>query len=313
MDLNEYQRQANRTDQRPLLPGDDEMAREMALVFPLTGLGSEVGSLLNQYKKHVRDGDAHPLFSQRVKEELGDIMWYVANLSAKLDFDLADVAQLNLDRIAERWPEPGTELPAKLLDDDYPPEEQLPRQMTIAFEEREFDGRPKLVMVYEGEPLGDPLVDMNRDPDGYRFHDVFHLTYAALLGWSPLLRSLLKRKRDSDPDFREVEDSARAIFIEEGLAAYLFSVAAENNFYKGQEQVEAEVLRSVKSIVSHLEVRSRSTAESQKAIPRSFDLWRDLLDHNGGTVRLDLKQRAVEFVPPGGLAQLHEDTGSAQL
>jgi NTP pyrophosphatase (non-canonical NTP hydrolase) len=298
MDLNEYQHQANRTDQRPLRPDDDEMAREMALVFPLTGLGSEVGSLLNQYKKHVRDGDAHPLFSQRVKEELGDIMWYVANLSAKLSFDLADVAQLNLDRIAERWPEPGTELPAKLLDDDYPPEEQLPRQMTIAFEEREIEGRPKLVMVYEGEPLGDPLVDMNRDPDGYRFHDVFHLTYAALLGWSPLLRSLLRRKRDSDPEFREVEDSARAIFIEEGLAAYLFSVAADNNFYKGQEQVESEVLRSVKSIVSHLEVRSRTTAEWQRTILRSFDAWRDLFANNGGTVHLDLEQRAIDFNSP---------------
>lgn len=300
MELNEYQRYANRTDQKPLRPEDDEMAREMAVVFPLTGLASEVGSLLNQYKKHVRDGDSHPLFSQRVKEELGDIMWYVANLSAKLGFDLADVAQLNLDRIAERWPEPGSELPAKLLDDDFPPGEQLPRQMTVAFEEREIKGRLKLVMVYEDETLGDPLVDMNRDPDGYRFHDVFHLTYAALLGWSPLLRSLLKRKRDSDPDFREVEDSARAIFIEEGLAAYLFSVAAENNFYKGQKQVESEVLRSVKSIVSHLEVRSRSAAEWQRAILRSYDLWRDLLAHNGGTVHLDLEQRTIKFTPPSG-------------
>jgi NTP pyrophosphatase (non-canonical NTP hydrolase) len=298
MELDDYQRRANRTDQRPLREGDDEITIEMALVFPLMGMSSEVGSLLNQYKKHVRDGDAHPLFSQRVKEELGDILWYVANLAAKLDFDLDDVAQLNLSRIAERWPEPGTEQPAKLLDDDYPPTEQFPRKLTISFEERQIKGREKMVMVYEGEPLGDPLVDMNRDPDGYRFHDVFHLTYAALLGWSPLLRALLGRKRDSDPDFREVEDSARAIFLEEGLSAYLFSVAADNNFYDSVAQVESEVLRSVKSIVSYLEVRTRTISEWQGTILRSFEIWRPLFANNGGTVHLDLLERTIDYEPP---------------
>jgi NTP pyrophosphatase (non-canonical NTP hydrolase) len=298
MELNEYQRSANRTDQRPLRPDDGEMEREMALVFPLTGLSSEVGSLLNQYKKHVRDGDSYPLFSQRVKEELGDILWYVANLAAKLDFELDDIADLNLSRIAERWPEPGTETPPRLLDDGYPPAEQLPRQLTISFEEREVDGRPKMVMVCEGKPLGNPLVDMNRDPDGYRFHDVFHLTYAALLGWSPLLRALLERKRDSDPDFREVEDSARAIFIEEGLAAYLFSVAKDNNFFDGIQQVDSEVLRVVKNIVSHLEARSRTTAQWQRTILRSYEMWRPLKDNNGGTVHLDLVERTIDYESP---------------
>jgi NTP pyrophosphatase (non-canonical NTP hydrolase) len=299
MELNEYQDRANRTDQRPLVEGEDEINREMALVFPLMGLSSEVGSLLNQYKKHVRDGDAYPLFSQRVKEELGDILWYVANLAAKLDFDLDGVASLNLSRISERWPEPGTEKPAKLLDEDYPVHEQLPRQLTISFEERQIEGRDKMVMVREGEPLGHPLVDMNWDPDGYRFHDVFHLTYAALLGWSPLLRSLLGRKRDSDPTFREVEDSARAIFVEEGLAAYLFSVAKDNNFFDGVHQVEFEVLRSVRSIVFYLEVHTRTIAEWQRTILRSFEIWRSLVANNGGTVRLDLVSRTVEYAPPG--------------
>ena len=298
MELNDYQRRANRTDQRPLGSYDGETDRERALVFPLAGLSSEVGSLLNQYKKYIRDGDAHPLFSQRVKEELGDILWYVANLARKLDFDLEEVATLNLSRIAERWPEPGTEKLPTLLDDEYPPAEQFPRQLTISFEEREIEGRFKMVMVDAGKPLGSPLIDMNRDPDGYRFHDVFHLTYAAMLGWSPLLRDLLERKRDSDPGFREVEDSGRAIFVEEGLAAYLFSVAKDNNFYAGVEQVDSEVLRVVKNIVSHLEVRSRTTAQWQRTILRSFEVWRSLKANNGGTTRLDLIERTIEYEPP---------------
>src|SRR5438132_5768138 len=115
MELNAYQIKANRTDRRP-------GRVEGALVFPLIGLASEVGSLVNQYKKRVRDGEAHALFTERVAEELGDVMWYVANLAAKLDLELEDVADLNLRRIAERWPTDGDQ-PSRLLDDDFGPNE----------------------------------------------------------------------------------------------------------------------------------------------------------------------------------------------
>ena len=203
MELNEYQRLANETDQRPAGVGDDGDA---VLVFPLMGLASEVGSLVTQYKKRVRDGDAHALFTDRVAEELGDVMWYVANLSAKLDLDLEEIAALNLKRITERWPTEDASVPAKLLDDDYPTEEQLPRLATVRFEEVEVDGRMKLRLSSEGTKLGDELTDMNYDDDGYRFHDAFHLTYAAMLGWSPVARSFFKTKRGSDPRVREIED-----------------------------------------------------------------------------------------------------------
>lgn len=298
MDLNDYQRQANRTDQRPLRDGDDEIAREMALVFPLMGLGSEVGSLLTQYKKHVRDRDAHPLFSKRVEEELGDVLWYVANLAAKLGLHLDDVAELNLKRISQRWPVEGQELPADLLDEEFPEAEQLPRKTSVVFAEVEVDGRTKLQMTWNGEPLGDPLVDMNYGDDGYRYHDAFHLTYAAMLGWSPLARALFSVKRNSDKGVREVEDGARAIFIEEGLAAVIFGDAREHNFYEGVEQLDSELLRSVISNVSHLEVRTRTVKEWQRAILRSFEIWRQLLVHKGGTLRLNLNERRIDFEAP---------------
>jgi NTP pyrophosphatase (non-canonical NTP hydrolase) len=298
VDLNDYQEQANRTDQRPLRDSDDEMTKEMALVFPLMGLGSEVGSLLTQYKKHVRDRDAHPLFSKRVAEELGDVLWYVGNLAGKLGLDLDDVAEQNLKRIAQRWPIEGEELPAELLDDDYPPGEQLPRQTSVVFEEVKDRGRNKLQMTWNGEPLGDPLIDMSYDEDGYRYHDAFHLTYAALLGWSPLCRALFGTKRESNQEVREIEDGARAIFIEEGLSAVIFGDAREHNFYEGVEQLESELLRSVINNVSHLEVRTRTISQWQQAILRSFEIWRLLLAHKGGIVHLDLPGRTIEFEAP---------------
>lgn len=295
MELNEYQRLANQTDQRPVGADGDE---DSVLVFPLMGLASEVGSLITQYKKRVRDGDAHALFTDRVAEELGDVLWYLANLAAKLDLGLEDVAALNLKRITERWPVEGAAVPAKLLDADYPPEEQLPRKATVHFEEVEIDDRMKLRLSSEGTKLGDDLTDMNYDDDGYRFHDAFHLTYAAMLGWSPVARSFFKAKRDSDQRVREIEDGGRAVVIEEAISALVFEYARQARFLKGVPHLDFELLRSVSGFVSHLEVRTRTVDEWEKAILRSYVIWRQLRDHQGGTVHLNLLDRTIDFEPP---------------
>jgi NTP pyrophosphatase (non-canonical NTP hydrolase) len=155
MELNDYQDRANRTDQRP---GNDEQA----LAFPLLGLASEVGSLVNQYKKRIRDGQAHALFNLRAGTELGDILWYVANLSNKLGHSLEDIAQYNLRRINERWSTGNEDEPALLLDDGFPPHEQLPRTIDVRFREISLpDGRVRVQLVTDSRELGDPLSDMS--------------------------------------------------------------------------------------------------------------------------------------------------------
>jgi NTP pyrophosphatase (non-canonical NTP hydrolase) len=295
MELNDYQRLANATDQRPL---DAESDRDAALVFPLMGLASEVGSLVTQYKKRVRDGDAHPLFTDRVAEELGDVLWYVANLAAKLGLDLDDVAALNLKRVTERWPTQGAGLPAKLSDDEFPPEEQLPREASVRFEEVTVAQRMMLRLSSEGTKLGDDLTDMNYDDDGYRFHDAFHLTYAAMLGWSPVSRSLFRAKRDSDPRVREIEDGGRAVVIEEAISALVFDYARKQRFLDGVPHLDYELLRSITGFVSHLEVRSRTVDEWEQAILRSYEIWRHLRDHHGGTVHLNLALRTIDYEAP---------------
>jgi NTP pyrophosphatase (non-canonical NTP hydrolase) len=294
VELNEYQRQANLTDQRPrrVDEGGDE---EASLVFPLIGLASEVGSLLTQYKRRVRDRDAHELFSERVREELGDILWYVANLATKAGLTLDDVADINLRRVNERWPAEGAVVPGKLLDDDFPGPEQLPRRATVRFAEVEVGGQMKVQIRSEGDQLGNDLTDMNYADDGYRFHDAFHLSYAALLGWSPVSRSFFKTKRDSDPRVREVEDGGRAVVIEEAISAFVFEYARHAAFLRGVSALDSELLRTVAGMCSHLEVRVRSSAEWQTAILRSFDVWRQLRDHNGGVVHIDLEARTIDF------------------
>ena len=96
MDLRTYQERARKTDRNP---GTDEQAR----MIPLAGLASETGELLGEYKKYLRDGESHKLFKERLAEEVGDLLWYVANVATKFGLDLAQVAEQNLAKCEGRW------------------------------------------------------------------------------------------------------------------------------------------------------------------------------------------------------------------
>ena len=65
MHFREYQLKAGETDQSPAQD-------ERGILIPLLGLAGEVGTLLAEYKKHLRDGDAHRLYHEQVAEDLGD-------------------------------------------------------------------------------------------------------------------------------------------------------------------------------------------------------------------------------------------------
>ena len=169
MDLSEYQRIAAQTDQRPAEPDPQD---DDAVVIPLLGLVGEVGTLQAQYKKYLRDGDAYRLFPRHMSEELGDILWYVANLATKFDLSLSDIARDNLAKTADRWPSsprPST----RLLDDKSPRDEQLPRDFRIEFGPVIAPTRPETMVqaTWQGEPFGDPLGDNAYQEDWYRYHD----------------------------------------------------------------------------------------------------------------------------------------------
>jgi len=67
MNFREYQEQAQKTDQVPSKSGN-------GIIIPLRELVGEAGELLSEYKKYLRDGEAHKLFPECVAEELGDIL-----------------------------------------------------------------------------------------------------------------------------------------------------------------------------------------------------------------------------------------------
>ena len=292
MDLKAYQAQALQTDQVPGF-ADDEFAT--AVIVPMLGLAGETGQLLSEYKKHLRDGDAHRLFRDRVGEELGDLLWYVANVASKFGLDLDDIAQRNLTKVRARWSSPSETAPD--FDSTLPEGERLPRQMTVRLvQEPGSVDRPKVRMTIDGEGIGSLLGDNAYDPDGYRFHDVFHLAYAAVLGWSPNLRAFLKRKRKSHPLLDDVEDGGRARIIEEGVSALVFDYARVHSFLEGIGEIDYRLLRTIRSMTSHLEVGEATAADWERAILEGFSVWRAVLANGGGEILVDLDSRQIRYL-----------------
>ena len=291
VEFDEYQALALGTDQTP---GNDERA----LVVPLLGLASEVGDIVTQYKKRLRDGEAHDLFGHRILEELGDALWYIANIASKLNVSLDEVAVSNLAKTQDRWPRADqTSKIYRLLDASDPVAEQLPRRFGVEFSHDLTSGEVRLSRAGSSEPYGNVLTDRNVADDGYRFHDVFHLSYCAVLGWSPVARKFLDCRRDSQPEKRSIQDGGRAIVIEEAIAALVFDYARKEHYLENVHALDFTLLTTIKSLTDHLEVRNLTAREWEQAILSGYRVWRLLRQHGGGIAEVDLLARTIAYVP----------------
>lgn len=93
MRLDEYQERAGETAIYP-----------EGLNYPILGLAGEAGELCNKYKKILRDkeGEADVADMDELAKELGDVLWYVAQIATELDTDLETVARENLMKLEDR-------------------------------------------------------------------------------------------------------------------------------------------------------------------------------------------------------------------
>lgn len=96
MNFNEYQQATDRTS--PAF--DDEIG---CMVNFAMGLSGEAGEITDYVKKVVFQG--HSLEKERIAEELGDLLWYVARMSSLLGYDLSKIAQMNIKKLEKRYPE----------------------------------------------------------------------------------------------------------------------------------------------------------------------------------------------------------------
>ena len=96
MEFNEYQKRARETAVYPDIGKN--------LTYPALGLIGEAGEVANSIKKIIRD-DKGVLTEERkalLKKELGDVLWYIAQLGTELEIDFETIAQNNLDKLASR-------------------------------------------------------------------------------------------------------------------------------------------------------------------------------------------------------------------
>ncbi|MFZ3057784.1 MAG: nucleoside triphosphate pyrophosphohydrolase family protein [Minisyncoccales bacterium] len=96
MTFQEYQEEARKTAIYP--------NKNNNFIYPTLGLAGEAGEVAEKIKKVIRDGNG--IVSEEKKEEitkeLGDVLWYVANLAKELGVTLEDVAQKNLLKLQSR-------------------------------------------------------------------------------------------------------------------------------------------------------------------------------------------------------------------
>jgi NTP pyrophosphatase (non-canonical NTP hydrolase) len=302
--LRAYQRRASGTDQRPLGEQHHASRCDDALVIPLLGIGGELGTLQAEYKKYLRDGDEYRPFRDHIREELGDILWYLANLATKFDLDLAEIAEDNLTKVEDRWTHAtGSRSDADLFDGDAGRGQRLPRHFEIEFGAVDDDESPEPIIqgFWRGNPWGDPLGDNAYDDDGYRFHDVFHLAHAAVLGWSPVCRRAkqfdCKRKDNRTTD--AVEDGGRAIVTEEAIVAYVYGHARDHGWFERVDAVDFAVLKTIKGLTADLEVAAAPLRDWERAILEGYRVWRDVWTNNGGVVVGDLLAGTIDYRPSG--------------
>ncbi len=95
MELSDYQRLSRRTAQYP---------RHASLCYPALGLSGEAGEVAEHVKKAIRDdgGQVSPERREALSRELGDVLWYLAQLASELELDLDAIAQENLDKLLSR-------------------------------------------------------------------------------------------------------------------------------------------------------------------------------------------------------------------
>lgn len=266
-------------------------APSSALETTLIELAAQAGLLMDdQLNGRLED-------PRRLGPRLANMLAILIRAANEAGVTLEAAAVKNRMKTADRWPT-KREYP-NYFDADFPPEEQLPRFLQVEIFEREVGGKRYVFQTCNGLNIGDRLTDNAMRPDDYRFHDVFHYAYVAVLGWSPVTRALFRLKRKSMPLFDEAQDGARATLIEEGVATWIFGQALEMDFFKDVKSGDLPfgILKQVKQFVAGYEAEQCPAWLWEDAILQGYAAFRYLREHRCGRLVLDAGKRQLRIEP----------------
>lgn len=249
----------------------------------------------------------HELRPKDPVKALGEILWHLAALASLYDIKLSACVAVTKEKSNFRNPQamPG---PDHSLSGET--DEQFPDTFEVHFLD-DGQGRTTMYWVQEGvvkKKLGSSLTDNNHSGDGYRFHDVMHIAFAAYLGWSPNLRSFMGLKRKSNDALDEVEDGGRAKILEEALILQIHETAqakrrhlqdagVENvgSPYNHEYALNFEFLKRLHDITFGHEVYANPKQDWEDAIINGYDCYHRLVQTSGGVISVDTKAKQISF------------------
>ncbi|MGV1683746.1 hypothetical protein [Sphingopyxis sp. NJF-3] len=244
------------------------------------------------------------LAERPIERVLGEVIWHLAALASLYSLNLGAVARENMAKLHRRF---GRGNPTPLPDEGRPPHERIPRQFEVAFVSV---GKGRSRMYMGGERLGDDLTDNSYGEDGYRFHDVMHLALMAKLGWSPVLRKLMGRKRRESAKIDEVEDGARAAIVEEAIINAIYAEgrrvanlaalpgeAGPKQMFTDSSEISFTFLKRLEALAYGIEVAKNNYWEWEDAIVEGFALFNNLRRAGRGTITVGLESRSLSFSP----------------
>lgn len=96
MDFKEYQETSKKTAKYPNAGSN--------FIYPTLGLASESGEVAGKIKKVIRDknGVIDDDTKTQIMKELGDVLWYLSQLSTELNLTLDEIAEDNLQKLFSR-------------------------------------------------------------------------------------------------------------------------------------------------------------------------------------------------------------------
>jgi len=276
--FSDYQKIVEQTDERK------------QRIVSLLGLVGEVGDLHSMFKKLILQRE-NGSFREELREEFGDVLWYLTSLASLHKISLQEIVDSNAEKAKQLY-SLGT---TPSFDSRYPEDERFPREFTVNFYQKPLETGTYVKISINDVVIGDALTDNAHEDDGYRYHDVFHLAYAAVLGWSPVVRRMLKCKRKSVPKTDEVEDGARAAIIEEAVSILIFNQAEHRGWYTDKSAVDIGLLKTIRRMVNGLEVNSCTAKQWQNAICQGYAVFKELKANNGGNVSVDLNKQVITY------------------
>ncbi|MGP4907167.1 hypothetical protein ACTXGW_13545 [Psychrobacter faecalis] len=211
-----------------------------------------------------------------------------------LNLDLLSIVENNTFKIRNRFiPIEELHLPLLSFDSTFSKDEQLPIEFEVHIVEKP-NGRAYL--KWNDVFIGGALNDNHQENDNYKYHDVFHLAFAAILHWSPTFRALIKHKRKSNPSIDETQDSGRPIVIEEGLSAWLFSISKQRGIdFTKESSISYDLLKTIQIFVRGYEVEKCPLQLWVKAIIQGYTVFNQVVANKGGIIIGNRRERTLGF------------------